>query len=152
MTAIEHVEKLKADRRAELAAKAAEEERVVRDLAERKRAAWMQGVVDALAELGEGWLLPFRAPDKDRDSFNANSRTYREAAFAVPGHRVIVLRMEDICYHNEFKWRVWPPENSGWMATWAVANGSAVEGYPTLSDALIAAELKPGDADEPIPY
>lgn len=139
MTAQDRIEQLKAERRAELKkeADAAEVERQSRE--NRRHAAWLEGVAAALAELQCDWLAPHRSPQDDGAPFDAASRTFREAAFRIPGHAMIVLRIEDISYHGEDKWRLWTAAPS-WLATWAVRSGLSRTDCGSLADALIAAE------------
>lgn len=151
LTTAQVIEKLKADRRAEIEAAKAEEENRLREEEEKKRREWERGIAAAVVELGVIWLAEYRAAEADGVQFSACAgRTFREAAFRIPCHRVIVLRMHAIGY-TDVLWEAWTL-HPNMIQTWGVVSGSAVTGCDSLADALIAAELKPGETDEEIPF
>ncbi len=136
------VERLKADRRAELAAAAADARRAE---AERLRAFWAHFDADlasALDALGAGWLLPFRTEtDKEREH---EGYRLRAVTFDLADGRHCAVQLY-------LAWRAgnWRPagEAAGTdLCTWYVPGGQRYGSADTLADALIAAELPAADA------
>lgn len=140
------IEKLKADRRAELARTTAES--AARADADRQQAeqAFNADLSAALAQLDAAWLLGFRADDgKNRTWEDDDGMEWRRTRFNVSGHRPIEL----ILTYSMDGWILPADESLHWFAeTCADGRGAGVH---TLADALIAAECGPEDR-EPIPF
>lgn len=142
--ALERVEKLKADRRAELARAEAERRAKEVEREAREAAAWERDVAAALDALGLSWLYEFRAPEADTGPYRHGSYdTHRGARFAVPGHRLVSLLMDRVDGHE----RTWKAYSGTATYQWEAQTGYKEKwgGCETLADALMAAEPAEGD-------
>ena len=143
-TALERVEALKRDRRAEI--KAAEEDRKRQEDEQvaARAAAIKRGRDRALEESQSFWLCEFYAGAEPGGTWNKLPLT--EVHFDVPGHRRIALRLLEASdgFHPVHH------QTSGELASWMGKGFNGWVSGETLADALIAAEVKPGE--DPIPF
>lgn len=146
------IEKLKADRLAEL--RAAEEKRRADEEADRQRIAteFAGDVHDALAAAGCLWLLEFFDQNADRQEWNDDDLDCRctLATFRVPGHRAVYLFLERP--KDCERWRFPPEENQShrWAAD---RDGGPKHGrtyHETIADALIAADERADPEPDPV--
>lgn len=151
--ALKLVEGLKAKRRAELA-DAEEKERARVASQERERAERFEaGVAAALKAEGAEWLAEFRRPDRGEPYENHAGDTLWDAAFEVPGHRPVFLRLTEALAaagSGCAAVRAWVAAaghtDGNEMAWYAQTAAAGCKGCDDLADALIAAE---GDSEIP---
>jgi hypothetical protein len=153
LTALERVEALKRERRAELAALESQAERVAAELKLQADRAFDAAVADTLAAQGLEWLGEFRQGagldegERCRDSESGGYYAY--AVFAIPGHRPVRLSL----LKRGDGW-VYPADDANnWRVDLSEPADTRLrfEWCPTLADALLAADRARAVADE-IPY
>lgn len=153
MNALEEVNRLKAERRRELAEAAREQQRKDEEESRAAEICWCRDVAKALAEGGCEFLLDFIDRAAEMPAYNWKSFELRNAVFAIPGHKPIGMRMHNLHVGNGPQTR-WALAELRSLRPWIIKEHKfgEIDGWgeaDTLADALLAAELPEPATDAP---